>query len=369
MSDITIILLSAGSSSRFGLPVKKQWLRSGEKPLWLNVAKRFEEYGSIIITASKEEIPFFRKYCDYDIVAGGQTRQQSIQQALKLVKTPYVLISDIARACVSKELISKVIENIDKADCIAPAIKPPDTVVYRNETIDRSEVLLVQTPQLSKTNILSQAFELGEFTDESSAIRALGGKVLYIEGERSAIKLTYKEDLKFLSCLKPPQKIQRSGYGYDVHSFSKDRKLYLCGVEIPHSQGLAGHSDADVAIHAIIDALLGAAGFGDIGELFPDNDPAYKGIDSKKLLEKCATLLTSCGFKIINIDLTIIAQKPKLSPYKSLMQESIANILQLPKESVNIKATTTEGLGFVGKEEGIAASALATITYLDWSQL
>jgi len=368
LSDITVILLGAGSSSRFGLPIKKQWLWINEEPLWLHVAKRFEQYGPIIITASKDEAPFFQKYCNYQVVEGGATRQQSIQNALQFVTTPYVLISDIARACVSKELIDKVIANKELADCIAPAIKPPDTIVYRNETIDREEVLLVQTPQLSKTDLLAKAFGIGEFTDESSAMRALGGKVLYIEGERSAIKLTYKEDLKHLPCLKPPKKVQRVGYGHDVHAFSEDRKLYLCGVEIPHSKGLVGHSDADVAIHAIIDALLGAAGFGDIGELFPDSDPAFKGIDSKKLLARCIELLISCGFEIINIDLTILAQKPKLAPYKPLMQESIANILQIPKGSINIKATTTEGLGFVGKEEGIAASALTTITYRDWSQ-
>ncbi len=370
MSDITLVLLGAGNSTRFGLPVKKQWLWIGDEPLWLFVARKFDGFAfakRIIVTHPKER-PIFEKYCDYTVVTGGESRQASIANALQHVQTPYVLISDIARVCVSEDLVQRILDRKGEASCIAPAITPPDTVVYHNETLDRSKVLLIQTPQLSRTKSLVRAFAEGEFTDESSAIRAAGEDVLYIEGERNALKLTFKEDLSRLPCLKPPAKITRSGFGFDVHAFCTDRPLYLCGVEIPSSLGLAGHSDADVALHALIDALLGAAGFGDIGELFPDSDEAYAGIDSKVLLQKVVQLIQSCGFRIESVDITIAAQAPKLLPFKSAMASTVAKILGIAKHHVNIKATTTEKLGFVGRKEGIAAMATAQLSLYEWSE-
>jgi 2-C-methyl-D-erythritol 4-phosphate cytidylyltransferase/2-C-methyl-D-erythritol 2,4-cyclodiphosphate synthase len=371
LSDTTLVLLAAGSSSRFGLPVKKQWLWIDDEPLWLFVAKRFEPFGfeRTIIVASPDEAHLFRHYCDYEIVPGGTSRQDSLSRALEGIDTPYIMASDVARCCVPARLIEKILAKKGAADCIAPAITPPDTVVYRNETIERDHVRLVQTPQLSRTETLRRAFGLGEFTDESSAIRAAGGEVFYIEGDHRARKLTYKDDLRYLECLTPPAKMPRTGFGLDVHPFCEGRPLYLCGIQIPHTHGLAGHSDADVAIHALIDALLGAAGFGDIGELFPDSDDSYAGIDSKILLERTAQLLQSCGFAIGSVDLTIAAQAPKLLGFKDAMRSRIAKILALPKHRVNIKATTTERLGFVGRKEGIAATAAATLHYLDWSDL
>ncbi len=372
MSDIALVLLGAGSSTRFGLQAKKQWLWIGDKPLWLFVAGRLSqmvETSETIITAHPDEVPFFRRYCDYTIVAGGTSRQESIARAIEHVTAPYVLISDIARVCIQPEVVSRIFQALDEnVDCIAPFISSPDTVVYKNETLDRSQVKLIQTPQLSRTATLRKALTSDrEFTDESSAIRAIGGNVVYIEGDIRQRKLTYKEDLAHLPCLKPPAKKCHVGFGYDVHAFCEDRTLKLCGIEVPYEKGLAGHSDADVAIHALIDALLGAAGFGDIGELFPNSDDDYAGIDSTLLLEHVNKLLRSCGFEIENVDITILAQAPKLAPYKEAMQKRVAQILQLPKRFVNIKATTTEKLGFVGRKEGIAAQATATLHYYDWS--
>ncbi len=370
MSDVTLVLLGAGNSTRFGLPVKKQWLWIEDKPLWLFVLERFTKLLTVketIITCTKEERPFFEKYCDARIIEGGATRQASIQNALEHIDTPLVLISDIARACVQEEVLARLFA-YDDFDCVAPAITPADTVVYRNETIDRSAVKLVQTPQLSKTATLKEALRIGEFTDESSAIQAIGGKVIYIQGDRRQHKLTFAEDLKLLECLKPPNKTVRVGSGFDVHPFSDQKELWLCGVRIDYPYGLAGHSDADVALHALIDALLGAAGFGDIGELFPDSDQTYKGIDSKILLQKTKRLLNWCGFVIANIDLTIIAQEPKLAPYKPKMLQTLSDILELPKHLINLKATTTEKLGFIGRKEGVAAQAVANLHYFDWSR-
>ncbi len=369
---MTLVLLGAGSSTRFGLPVKKQWLRIGDLPLWLFVAKRFEKmysFSNIIITAPKEEMPFFQKYCDYFITSGGDTRQESIKNALTYVQTPYVLVSDIARVCIQKDVLTRLIHHKGKADCIVPFIPSPDTVVYKNETLQRDQVKLIQTPQLSRTTTLQEALQTDrEFTDESSAIKAIGGEALYINGDIRQRKLTYKEDLQFLDCLTSPSRTMLSGTGFDVHAFCENRALYLGGEKIDFHLGLAGHSDADVVLHALIDALLGAAGFGDIGELFPDTDDAFKDIDSKILLQHCAKILRQCGFEIKHIDLTIIAQQPKLSPYKQKIQKRIASLLGVEHYQVNIKATTTEKLGFIGRSEGIAAQAIATLHYYDWSR-
>ncbi|BCD61834.1 2-C-methyl-D-erythritol 4-phosphate cytidylyltransferase / 2-C-methyl-D-erythritol 2,4-cyclodiphosphate synthase [Nitratiruptor sp. YY08-26] len=373
MSDITLMLLGAGASSRFTLPVKKQWLWIGDEPLWLYVLHRFTsfaQFNNIILTAHPQEKPLFEKYSNALVIPGGNTRQESIRNALEQVRSEYVLISDIARVCVQKEVIERILEQKGKADCIAPYVPAVDTVVYKNETIDRSEVKLIQTPQLSRTKTLQEALlQEREFTDESSAIKAFGKDVVYVLGSEKQRKLTYKEDLHYLDCLQPPVNTQRVGMGFDVHAFCKNRPLMLCGVEVPYTKGLAGHSDADVAIHAIIDALMGAAGFGDIGELFPDSNMEYKDIDSKVLLQKTAILLRQCGFTIVQIDLTIMAQAPKLLDFKPAMQQTIASLLELPQHNLNIKATTTEKLGFVGRKEGIAAQAIATLKYFDWRKI
>ncbi len=372
LSDITLVLLSAGESSRFGLPVKKQWLWIGDRPLWLFVLQRFTSiapFHRTIITAHPQEKPLYEKYCDAIVVAGGTTRQDSIRNALEYVESDYVLISDIARVCIEKSVVHNLLKRKGEAACIVPYLPAVDTIVYKNETIDRSQVKLIQTPQLSHTATLRRALEQGrEFTDESSAIKALGESVRYVEGSPAHRKLTHKADLAHLPCLTPPLNVRRTGIGFDVHAFCTDRPLMLCGIEVPHTHGLAGHSDADVAIHAIIDALMGAAGFGDIGELFPDSDHRYKDIDSKILLSRCAELLHKCGFLIEQIDLTILAQAPKLLDYKPAMQKRIAAILHIAKHKINIKATTTEKLGFVGRKEGIAAQAVATLKYFDWRE-
>ncbi len=367
------MLLGAGNSTRFGLPVKKQWMRIGEKPLWLFVLERFAslcDFDKIILTATKDERALMRKYCDAVVIEGGETRQRSIKNALSLVDTEYLLISDIARACIQKDVLSQLLAQKERYDVVVPYITPPDTVVYKNETIDRDEVKLIQTPQLSKTTILRKALQTSkEFTDESSAIKAIGGTVGYVKGDERQRKITYAKDLRYLDCLEPPSSLLRIGQGMDVHAFCPDRPLFLCGIEIDHPYGLAGHSDADVAIHALIDALLGAAGFGDIGELFPDSDQAYKDIASAKLLERVNELVLSCGFEIINIDLTIAAQAPKLLDYKEAMGKNIASILHIEPFRINIKATTTEKLGFVGRKEGIAAICVATLKFFDWRRV
>lgn len=372
MSDLSLILLGAGESSRFKLKCKKQWLRIGNIPLWLYVAKNFEkafEFRKIIITSSKDEINFMKKYADFNFIEGGNSRQESLKNALELVDSEYVLVSDIARACIKKDFIKNIISLKEKADCIAPYINVSDTVVYQNETINRDEIKLIQTPQLSRTEILKKALlQNRTFTDESSAIKAIGKKVTYIQGDKEHHKLTFIDDLKDLKCLEAPSKDILTGIGIDIHPFENNKEMFLGGVKIDKNYGFKAHSDGDVAIHSIIDALLGAAGFGDIGELFPDIDEKYKNADSKELLKKVNNLLQNCGYEIVNIDVTIVAQKPKISPYKDEIKRVLSKLLEIEKYQINIKATTAEKLGAIGRKEGVMVLSTANLKYFNWQK-
>jgi len=370
LSDLTLILLAAGNSSRFKVPVKKQWLRIGHDPLWLFVTNRITKMANfthIIIVAHSDEIPFMQSMCDYTIVNGGESRQQSLRNAMKYVTTPYTLVSDIARSCVTNALIERLIFAKGEADCVIPTLALNDTIIYNDETIVREKVQRVQTPQLSRTDILKNALETSiDYTDESSAIVAYGGSRFYIEGDMNAHKITRTSDLASLECLAPPSSMTFTGNGFDVHGFQEAKPMVLGGVTIDSPFGFMAHSDGDVAIHALIDALLGAACLGDIGMLFPDNDESYKNIDSKILLAKCVEKLHQFGFVISHADITIIAQVPKVAPYKEAMRKALARLMDLAPARVNVKATTTEHLGFIGRKEGVGVIATASVHYFDW---
>ncbi len=373
MSDLTLILLAAGNSTRFSSSVKKQWLRINHQPLWHFVTNEFENlnfFSKIIITAHKDEMDYMQSFCEHTIVEGAQTRQASLKNALKHVTTPYVMVSDIARACPPRALIERLIEAKEKAACIIPVLSMNDTVTFEGNNIDRDKLKRIQTPQLSQTEILKSALDTQtEYTDESSAILAFGQTRAEVEGDESAHKLTRISDMKSIPCLRPPSTDILVGNGFDVHAFEDGKKMFLGGVEIDSSFGFKAHSDGDVAIHSLIDALLGAAGMGDIGTLFPDSDDSYKDIDSKLLLIECVRRLHNCGFTIINVDLTIIAQTPRLSEYKADIRRTLAEILKIEPFLCNIKATTTEGLGFTGRKEGVAVQSSASLKYLDWTKL
>jgi 2-C-methyl-D-erythritol 4-phosphate cytidylyltransferase/2-C-methyl-D-erythritol 2,4-cyclodiphosphate synthase len=373
LSDLTLILLAAGSSSRFAQDVKKQWLRIGHQPLWQFVAQRLQKsnfFSQIIIVGSADEIEFMKLYAPYEFVAGGTTRQESLTNALQFVKNEYVLVNDIARACISTELLERIITHQGDADVILPYLNVTDTIVYKDETIDREQVKRVQTPQLSRTAILKTALQTSEtFTDESSAIVANGGSRAFVLGEDDAHKITYAQDLNKVPCLTPPSSDILSGNGFDVHAFDEKGEMWLGGVKIESDFGFKAHSDGDVAIHALIDALLGAAGMGDIGMLFPDNDDAYKGIDSKELLKRVVSKIYNFGFVIINADITIAAETPRIGKYKLQMRRVLAEILGIDSARMNVKATTTEKLGFIGRSEGVGVLANANLKYLNWKMI
>ncbi len=297
MSDITLVMLCAGSSSRFGLKPKKQWLRIEHTPLWLFVTKKLSSYttfSKIIVVSSSSELTYMQNFEEnITYVAGGNTRQQSMKNALNYVTTPYVMFSDVARSCVPKNVIDRLIEQKGNADCIVPYINVSDTVVYENQTINRENVKLIQTPQLSDTTKLKLALDTDiEYTDDSSAIAAMGGKVTYVLGDVASKKLTYEKDLQEVSCLKAPSSSYFVGTGLDIHAFADNNPMFLGGVHIDSPFGFLAHSDGDVLIHSVIDALLGACGAGDIGEFFPDTSDEFKNIDSKILLSKIVEFVT-----------------------------------------------------------------------------
>ena len=371
MLDVTLIVLCAGNSTRFEHKTKKQWIRIDNEPLWLNVTKRLASYSkfdSIIVASHEKELNYMKNFTDdYTFVKGGNTRQESILNCLEKVKTKYVMITDVARACIPQNVILNLLNEKNNADCIVPVLNVTDTVIYETNTINRDNVKLIQTPQLSNTQILKNALDTKiEFTDESSAIKNINGTIKYIQGSNESKKLTLGNELEELPCLTPPSNNFFTGTGFDIHAFEDNKELYLGGVKLPYEYGFKAHSDGDVLIHSVIDALLGACGAGDIGEFFPDTDEKYKGIDSKILLNEIVSFIYNVGYEIVNVDLTIIAQKPKINPFKNEIKTSMANLLGIEKQFVNIKATTAEKMGFIGRAEGIAVQSIATLKYYNW---
>jgi 2-C-methyl-D-erythritol 4-phosphate cytidylyltransferase/2-C-methyl-D-erythritol 2,4-cyclodiphosphate synthase len=377
LNNSTLILLSAGESSRFNCRTKKQWLRVGDKPLWLKVLENFQNmnlFSKIILTAHKNEVHLFKKYSDVEIVEGGNSRQNSIKNAIQFVETEFVVISDIARCFIPKDLVNRLLESRLLGHSIVPYLPVSDTVVVGEKSVNRDEVKLIQTPQVSATEFLKEILksENRDFSDESSLIFANGGERYFVIGDSRAKKLTFSSDIKDSVCFEEGYKEQIFvGNGFDVHQFSfeDNRKLVLGGVEIESELSFKAHSDGDVLIHSIIDGILGASGIGDIGELFPDNDEQYKNIDSKRLLQIVHDLIEKIGLEISNIDVTIIAQAPKLGKYKDEIRKNLSQILRIPLFYINIKATTSEKLGFIGRKEGVGVLSTVSLKHIDWQNL
>ncbi len=291
------------------------------------------------------------------IVQGGEERQDTVRLGLEHVTSDYVLIHDGARPFAKDDVIDRNIEKVLEDDAVVTVMPVKDTIRTADKTLKRDELYLVQTPQTFKTSLIKEAHEMAHAvgyygTDDASLVERIGQKVELVEGDYSNIKITTKEDLPMT---------MRVGTGYDVHQLVENRKLILGGVDIPHDKGLLGHSDADVLVHALMDAMLGAASLGDIGKHFPDTDEKHKGISSIKLLELVSGLLHKEGYSVVNCDITVICQKPKLLPHIEQMRKNIAHAIGIKEDAVSIKGTTTEKLGFAGREEGIAAEAVCLL--------
>lgn len=377
------VVVAAGRGVRMGAAVNKVLLPLCGEPVIRHAVRAFceaDEIDGVVVVASADETEQMRaalcgleKVCA--IVPGGSTRQESVKNGLDALpkEARIALVHDGARPLISRELIARCIRQTE--DCGSAVVCTPmtDTVKVEKDgcvvrTLDRSQLRAVQTPQCFFAGELKAAYEAAardgvSVTDDASVMEHAGHSVHLLESSEVNFKLTTPEDLRraedIIGERKFMQRLPRTGFGYDVHKLVSGRRLILCGKEIPWEKGLDGHSDADVAVHALMDALLGAACLGDIGRLYPDNDPAFEGADSMKLLADVLRRVKNAGYAVVHADVTIVAQKPKLMPYMDEMRRNLENAM--PGAQVNVKATTTERLGFEGRGEGISAQAVATI--------
>lgn len=406
---IAVIVAAAGSGTRMGGGISKQFIKIGEEMV---IEKTLRIFGShpyvddIYLVVKKDEMELCRKVLIANkrlpkikaIISGGKERQDSVFNALRTIDrmekqciknaegkilaaaaapVDYVLVHDGARPFVSANAVSRLIEAAVVHQAAALGVPVKDTIKrvggqWLEETLDRSTLFSIQTPQGFEFKLLLAAHKKAKEenyygTDDAVLVERFRKKVYLVKGEYENIKITTIEDLKMLpSKVKEPAMIRepkewRTGTGFDVHAFASDRKLILGGVQIPHPMGLKGHSDADVLIHSVMDALLGACGLGDIGLYFPDTDDAFKDISSLELLTHVKGLIGTAGYKIGNIDVTVIAERPKISPYIKEIKTNIADVLEIDNSKINIKGTTTEKLGFCGREEGIAVNSVAAV--------
>jgi 2-C-methyl-D-erythritol 4-phosphate cytidylyltransferase/2-C-methyl-D-erythritol 2,4-cyclodiphosphate synthase len=308
-----------------------------------------------------------------DFVIGGVKRADSVRAGLAAIDGDAVLVHDAARPFCPAAVIDRLLASLEFFEGAAPVLPVGDTLAKASETlgepVDRARLARVQTPQAFRLEALKSAYDVWTGpspTDETTVMRSAGMKVAAVEGDPALEKLTFPADFERAEQWLGGTLTPRTGMGFDVHAFSGEGPIMLGGIEVPHNRGLAGHSDADVVLHAITDALLGAAGLGDIGEHFPPSDARWKGADSSHFLAHAVELLHEKGAVIDHVDSTIIVEAPKIGPHRDAMRARIAQIAGLSVDQVSVKATTTEGLGFTGRGEGIAAQAVASIRMGSW---
>lgn len=367
---VTLILACAGRGTRAGYDINKLLVSVNGKTCLqrtLEVFKKSNLIDEYVVTAS---------YTDFDtvvglvgstakIVMGGQTRTESIKNALSFVEDGIVLIHDGARPFVDERIIGDCIKSAKKFGSAITAFPSRDTILSANESgeitsyFGKDGLYSVQTPQAFLVKDIKKAYELAKnrtFNDDGEVYKEFIGTPHVVMGSSKNVKITFPEDMLLLE-----EKESRFGVGFDCHKLVENRKLILGGITIPHDKGLLGHSDADVLTHAIMDAILSSLSMRDIGYHFSDKDPQYKDADSMKLLEKVLKMIDERGYKVDSVSATIMAEKPKLLNHIPIITENLAKTLSLPIEKVGIGATTLEGLGFVGREEGICTHATAVL--------
>ena len=375
---VTALIVAAGRGERLGGGLPKQFRPLAGKPVLRWAVEPFLEHSAVndvrvVVGPGQEELGA-KALIGVDVgpfVTGGAERADSVRAGLEVVSTEAVLVHDAARPFCPAAVIDRLVASLEFHDGAAPVLPVGDTLARGgdkvDELVDRSNLLRVQTPQAFRTEALRRAYGLwsgGLPTDETTVLRAAGMAVASVAGDPALEKLTTDADWARVEQWLAGMLIPRTGMGFDVHAFGGEGPIMLGGIVVPHARGLAGHSDADVVLHAITDAILGAAGLGDIGEHFPPSDPQWKGSSSDLFLAHAAELARSSGAIIDHVDCTIIAEEPKVGPHRAVMRQRIADILAIPVGQVSIKATTTEGLGFTGRREGIAAQAVASIRTL-----
>jgi len=371
----TALIVAAGSGSRMGGEIPKQFRLLGGKPVLRWAVESLIRHPAIqtvrVVVGQGQHAQAASALDGLDVgslIEGGSERADSVRAGLAETESDSILVHDAARPFCPAFVIDRLIASLEFFEGAAPVLPIGDTLARidngLSEPVDRAGLARVQTPQAFQLAALKSAYEqwVGPSpTDETTVLRAAGMRVAAVEGDPALEKLTLPADFERMEQWLAGRLQPRAGMGFDVHAFSGNGPIMLGGIEVPHSRGLAGHSDADVVLHAIIDALLGAAGLGDIGEHFPPSDPKWKGTASSFFLVHTVDLLRNLGAMIDHVDCTIIAEAPKISPHRSAMRERIAEIAGLRVDQVSVKATTTEGLGFTGRREGIAAQAVASI--------
>ncbi|MEG2405450.1 MAG: 2-C-methyl-D-erythritol 4-phosphate cytidylyltransferase [Clostridiales bacterium] len=379
--NISAIIAAAGSGSRLGREKNKILLNFRGKPMLgysLELFSSINDIKQIIIVAAPGEEEkcsgIAASYCGntpYTVVKGGKERMNSVFNGLKSVNKncDHVMIHDGARPCLDRKTLMDLLnENFEHGAILAMPAKETIKLVHGAtvaETIPRDKVFFAQTPQIFKKEVLVQGYKKAikeNFfaTDDASVAEYGGAKINVVLGNENNIKITTPKDWEIAEKREDTASM-RMGMGYDVHCFAENRDLILCGEKIDHDKGLLGHSDADVSTHALMDAILGAMAKGDIGTHFPPTDMEYKNANSLELLKKVCLIMGENNYELINADITIIAEKPKMAPHIMAMRENISKAMNVALDQISIKATTTEKLGFVGREQGIAAQATALI--------
>ena len=384
-TSATVIIPAAGFGTRMKLDQPKQFHILGDAPILIHTIKAFLEnqhISRIIVAVPSDRINQTRemlashleRHDDITLVPGGKRRQDSVREGLKALdrETDIVLVHDGARPLVSQSIINRCYEAAVNEGAAIAAVPVKDTLKKGSRTskvigtVERKDLWHAQTPQAAHRELLVKAFqELGEkdVTDESSLLQLAGIPITLVAGSETNIKITRQEDLHLAELIMQNRedRIPRIGHGFDAHRLVENRKLVLGGITVPHSLGLAGHSDADVLTHALCDAILGALGEGDIGRHFPDSDDRFENIYSITLLEQVMALAASHSYSLANCDITLVCQAPRLGPFIGKMKEQLALTCRVETSSINIKATTTETMGFTGREEGISCHAVVLL--------
>ncbi|MFO7569196.1 MAG: 2-C-methyl-D-erythritol 4-phosphate cytidylyltransferase [Smithellaceae bacterium] len=387
----TIAVIPAGGAGRrLGATIAKQFIELYAQPILAHTLRVFQNTAvidEIIVVVPEEDIISVRERIIgayalskvTTVVAGGRERQDSVRCGLHAIAAPcdYVVIHDGVRPFVTMAMIERCLAAAMETGAACAGVRAKDTVKEADidhtvtATLERHRLWLAQTPQVFALDLIRKAHDVAlqdqyVGTDDASLAERIGVSVRMVDGADANIKITTQEDLAMAEAFMNQKQARpvhlRTGLGYDSHRFAAGRKLILGGVEIPFELGLQGHSDADALIHAMCDALLGAAGLGDIGRHFPDTDPAYKNISSLVLLARVKQLLSDAGLAATHIDATVMMEKPKLAPHAAAMADNIARVLAVPVACISIKAKTNEGMGFVGQMEGVAVWAVANVT-------
>ncbi|BEQ14252.1 2-C-methyl-D-erythritol 4-phosphate cytidylyltransferase [Desulfoferula mesophila] len=381
---VVAVVPAAGAGTRLGGERPKQFLPLAGRPLLtrtLMVLEATPQVQAVVVVCPPGAEDETWRACvePYGlakvaaVVPGGAQRQDSVAAGVARAArlgAEWLVVHDAARPLARPELFARVLAAAAQTGAAIAAVPAADTIKQAGEgdlaqsTLDRSQLWLVQTPQVFRRDLLERALAQATAdgfyaTDEAGLVERMGEKVKLVMGSRDNLKITTPEDLALAQGIMGPA--MRVGQGFDAHRLAPGRRLVLAGVDIPHETGLLGHSDADVAVHALMDALLAAAGLGDIGQMFPDSDPAYKDADSMELLARVLERLAAQGWRPAQVSLTILAQRPKIAPHYPAMRAKLAQAMDLETGEVNLAASTTEGLGFVGREEGLAAWATVVI--------